>query len=71
LSTIDSVCLSGCPSVTPLQIASSFLFLDGIEPLIGGQFSMCSSTKPFSSIFNFGPLKPKIYSPKLLAQNRL
>jgi len=38
LSTIDSVCLSFSPdvplSVTLLQIASSFLFLDGIEPFL-------------------------------------
>jgi len=32
VSTIDSVCLSVPLSVTPLSIASSFLFLDGIEP---------------------------------------
>jgi len=40
-----------------LHIASSFLFLDGIEPFFARQFSM-------SSIFDLGPLTPKIYSPK-------
>ena len=60
-----SVCLSVCLSVTLLNIASSFLFLDGIEPFFGRQFSICPS-----SILDLGPLKPKIYSPKK-AQNRL
>ena len=59
-----SDCLSVCPSVKKLQIAS-FLFLDGIEPFFGRQFSMCPSKKTFSSIFDLGPLAPKIYSPKL------
>jgi len=45
-----SVYLSVCLSVTPLQIASSFLFLfiDGIETSFGRQFSMWHSTKQFS-----------------------
>jgi len=47
------------------QIAS-FLFLDGIEPFFGCQFSMWHSTKLFSSIFDLGPLTSKIYSPKFL-----
>jgi len=59
-----SVCLSMCLSLTPLQIAS-FLFLDGIEPFSNCQFSMRHSTKLYSSIFDLGPLTPKIYSPKL------
>jgi len=46
-------------------MASSFLFLGGIKPVFGCHFSMCPSTKPFSSIFDLGPLTPKIYSPKL------
>jgi len=33
MSTINSVCLSGCLSVTLLQIAS-FLFIDGIAPFL-------------------------------------
>ena len=53
-----------------LQIAPSFLFLDGIEQFFGRQFSMTPSTKRCSSIFNLGPLTPKIYSPKF-AENRL
>jgi len=55
-----------------LQIYSPFLFLDGIEPFFGRHFSMWHSTKLFSSIFDFGYLTPKIYSPKFaLAQNHL
>jgi len=50
--------LSVCPDVTLLQIASSFLFLDGIEPFFGRHFSMCPSTKHCSSIFDLGPLSP-------------
>jgi len=53
-----------------LPIASSFLFLDGIEPFFGRQFSMWHCAKLFSSIFDLGPLMPKIDSPKF-AQNRL
>jgi len=51
-----SVCPSVCPSITKkLQIASSFLFLDGIEPFFGRQFSMTPSTKRCSSIFDLDP----------------
>jgi len=57
-------------SVTLLQIDSSFLFLDGIESFFGRQFSMWHSTKRYSSIFDLGPLNPKIYSPKF-GKNRL
>jgi len=57
-----SVCLYVCMFVT--NITSSFLFLDGIEPFLGHQFSMTKTTKRFSSIFDLGPLTPKIYSPK-------
>jgi len=38
-----------------LQIDFSFLFLDGIEPFFGRQFSMTPSTKRRSSIFDLGP----------------
>ena len=34
------------------------------KPSFGRQFSMWYSTKLFSSIFDLGPLTPKIYSPK-------
>jgi len=48
LSVCLSVCLSASPSVTLiLPIASSFLFLDGIEPFFGHQFSTWHSTKLF------------------------
>jgi len=47
-----SLTLSVCGSVTPLQIASSFLFLDGIEPFFGRQFSMWHSTKRCSLILD-------------------
>jgi len=53
-----------------LQIDSSFLFLDGIEPFFARQFSMWHSTKLFSSIFDLGPLTPKIYSPKFKIAHR-
>jgi len=62
--------LSVCLSVTKLQIASSFLFLDGMELFFGREFSMTPSTKRCSSIFDLGSLTPKMYSPKF-AQNRL
>ena len=55
-----SVCLFVCHK---LQIASSFLFLGGIEPVFCRQFSMTPSTNR-SSIFDLGPnaqnLLPKI-----------
>ena len=54
-----SVCLSICLSVT--NTASSFLFLDEIEPFFGHQFSMTKTTKLFSSIFDLGPLTPQIF----------
>jgi len=43
---------------------SLLFFLDGTEPFFGRQFSMWHCTKLFSSIFDLGPLTPKIYSPK-------
>jgi len=61
---VHSVCLSICPSVSVTNIAS-FLFLDGIEPIFAHQFSMTKTTKLFSSIFDLGPLTPKIYSQNL------
>jgi len=64
LSLTLTVCMSVSPSVTVLlQIDSSFLFLDGIEPFFDRQFSMWHSTKIFFD-FWFRPLNPKIYSPK-------
>jgi len=40
-----------------IKIASSFLFLDGIEPFLGRQFIMTPhpSTKRCSYIFDLGP----------------
>ena len=46
------------------MLCTTALFLDGIEPFCGRQFSMWQSTKKFSSIFDLGPLTLKIYSPK-------
>jgi len=46
-------------SVTLLQIDSSFLFLNGIEPFLGRQFSVWHSTKRCFQIFDLGPLIPK------------
>jgi len=48
---VDSVCLF----VTLLQIDSSSLFLDGIEPFRGHQFSMTKATKRCSSNFDLLP----------------
>ena len=62
---IDSACLSVCHKLQIAIIASSFLFLDGIEPFFGRQFPMTRSAKLVSLIFDLGPIKPKIYSPKL------
>ena len=59
-----SVCASARLSVTDKLQIDSFLFLDGIEPFFGCKFSMTPSTKRCSSIFDLGPLTPKIYSPK-------
>jgi len=59
------VCLSVCPSVyyaAPSNRFFFFLFLDGIEPFFGRYLSMRHPTKRFSSIFDLGPLTPKIYS---------
>jgi len=60
---------SVCLSVTPLQIASSFLFLGGIEPFLAVS-SPCGTLQNFFLDFRFRPLTPKIYSSKF-AQNRL
>ena len=67
-----SLTLSVRLSVTLLlQIDSSFLFIDGIEPF-GRHLSMWHSTKNCSSIFDSDPLTPKIFSRKFaIAQNRL
>ena len=61
LSICPSVCLSVCLSQTLLLL---FLFLNGIEPFLGHQFYMTKTTKSCSSIFDLGPLTPKIDSPK-------
>jgi len=61
-----SVCLDVCHV---LQIASSFLFLEGIEPFLA-VISPCGTLQNVVLRFLFRPLTPKIYSPKF-AQNRL
>jgi len=56
---VDSVCMCECMrvcmSVTLLQIDSSSLFLDGIEPFLGHQFSMTKATKRCSSNLDLLP----------------
>jgi len=52
LSLTLSVCLLLRPSVCH---KSFFLFLDGIQPFLGHQFSMTKTTKRCSSIFDLGP----------------
>ena len=59
-AVVDSVCMYVCMSVTVLLQIASFLFLDGIEPFFGRQFSMWHSTNLFSTIFDLGPVTPKI-----------
>jgi len=48
-------CLFVCMSVTLIQIDSSSLFLDGIEPFLGHQLSMTKATKRCSSNFDMLP----------------
>jgi len=48
-------CLSVCLFVTLFQIDSSSLFLDGIQPFLGHQFSMTKTTKRCSSNFDLLP----------------
>ena len=62
MSLTLSVCV--CVHLFVTNTASSFLFLDGIEPFLGHRFSMTRTTKRCSSIFDLCPLTPKIYSPK-------
>jgi len=72
LSLTLSVCMSVCLSCCSFKLMLLFLFIDGIELLFGHHLSMWHSTKLFSSIFDLGPLTPKIYSPKFeIAQHRL
>jgi len=54
LSLTLSVCMYVCMSVTLLQIDSS-LFLDGIEPFLGHQFSITKTKKRCSSNFDLLP----------------
>jgi len=56
-------------SITLLQIASSFLFLDGIEPFFGHHFSMCPSTKLFFFDFWFRPPKAQNLLPKICTKS--
>jgi len=49
---VDSVCLSVCNAPSILQIDSSSLFLDRIEPFLGHQFSMTKATKRCTSNFD-------------------
>jgi len=63
------VCLFVCLSVTLLQIDSSSLFLDGIQPFLGHQFSMTKATKRcFSNFFFFfvSRRNPAIFWPSFL-----
>ena len=57
--------LSVCPSVCHAPSNCFFFFVSRWNRVIfGRQFSMTSSTKRFSLIFDLGSLTPKIYSPK-------
>ena len=59
LSLTLSVCMSVCLSRSFKSII--LLFLDGIEPFLPRHFSVWHSTKRCSSIFDIGPLTPKIW----------
>ena len=74
LSLTLSVCISVSPfvclSVTLfLQIASSFLFLHGIEPFLAISSPCGTLQNYFKTIFDLGLLTPKIYSPKFGAKS--
>ena len=69
-SLIIFVADSVCPFVILLQIASSFLFVDGMEPFFCPSVLRVALYKTYSYIFDLGPLTPKIYS-TIFAQNRL
>ena len=60
MSLILSVCMSVCPSVT--NITSSFLFWN--RAVLWPRVLHDENYKRCSSIFDLGPLTPKIYSPK-------
>jgi len=68
------LCLSGhlsvCLSVCHKHCFFFFLFLDGIEPFLGHQFSMTKTTKLFSSIFDLGPQRPK-FTPQNLHLHKI
>ena len=52
---VDSVAPFVCLFVTLFQIDSYSLFLDGIKPFLGHQFSMTKATKCCSSNFDLLP----------------
>jgi len=59
---VDSFCLyviCMCVRLSVTNIAS-FLFIHGIEPFLGHQFSMTNTTKRCSSVFDLSHLTPKI-----------
>jgi len=63
-------CLSVCLSVTLLlQIDSSFLFLDGIKPSFGRQFSMTPCTKRCYFDFWFRPPNAQNLLPKICTRS--
>ena len=70
LSVCPDVPLSRCVSVTNFKLLLLFLFIDGIEPFLAVSSPWAPLQNYFSSIFDLGPLTPKIDSPKF-AQNRL
>jgi len=55
--------MSVCLSVTPVQIAFSFLFLDEIEPFWPSVLHVALYKTVFFDLVDLGPLTPKIYSP--------
>jgi len=62
---VDSVCLYVCMYVCHAPSHRFFFFVSRWNRAIfGSRFSMWRSTKRCSSIFDLGPITPKIYSPK-------
>jgi len=67
--TILVFCHWLCLFVTLLQIASSFLFLDGIEPFLAISSPCMALHKSCSSIFWFRPPNAQILVPKICTKS--
>ena len=68
LSLTLSVCPSVCLSQTLLLL---FCFSMESSQFLGHQFYMTKTTKRCSSIFDLGPLMPKIYCPRICTKSSI